>query len=78
MIRIENPHNFKKESVESDIAILILQKDIRLSKCKIKAITLPKSTLGNRHDLGNYAGMHLQTPLGLPEFFPICQWNRFK
>ena len=24
------------------------------------------------------AGTYLQTPLRLPEFFPIGQWNRFK
>ena len=27
---------------------------------------------------GIKAGMYLQTPLRLPEFFPIGQWNRFK
>ena len=28
--------------------------------------------------LSDYAPTYLQTPLRLPEFFPIGQWNRFK
>ena len=28
--------------------------------------------------LMSIAQTYLQTPLPLPEFFPICQWNRFK
>ena len=30
------------------------------------------------HDTAHTARTYLQTPLPLPEFFPIGQWNRFK
>ena len=67
VIRTENPDDFVRKSVESDIVILILQKDIRLYLCKISTVTLPPSTLGNRKTLGNFVTQGDLTPI-FPHF----------
>ena len=52
--------------------------NVQETKPRIPTYTVTNLQLQNRTTQTANAGTYLQTPLRLPELFPIGLWNRFK